>query len=84
MVFEIDGKKAELILEQTPLGGISFQEEVLQAPFFGSMPTDDCSRSPHVLSLRLKRRKNALAGVVAAVAMNLSFWLPHWAELRRA
>jgi CubicO group peptidase (beta-lactamase class C family) len=83
-VLEIDGKETRTIRAQNPLGGISFRQGVFQAPFFGSIPTDDCKRSRHVLFLRLRRRGDTLSGVVAAVAINRSFWLPHWVELARA
>lgn len=85
MLLEIDGKKTRPIRVQTPLGGIRFREDVFQAPFFGSIPTDDLQsrKAGHVLFLRLRRRGDTLGGVVAAVAMNRTFWLPHWTELRR-
>jgi CubicO group peptidase (beta-lactamase class C family) len=82
-VLEIDGKETSTIGVQNPLGSISFRQGVFQAPFFGSIPTDDCKRSNHVLFLRLRMRGDTLSGVVAAVAMNRDFWLPHWMELRR-
>jgi hypothetical protein len=80
---EIDGKETRAIQVPNPLGGISFRQGVFQAPFFGSILTDDCKRSPHVLFLRLRERGDTLSGVAAAVAVNRAFWLPHWMELRR-
>lgn len=80
---EIDGRKTVPIRAPTPLGGIRFTEGVLEAPFFGTIETDDALRSRHVLFLRLRRRGHVLGGVVAAVAMNRTFWLPYRMELRR-
>jgi len=84
IVLEIDGEEARPIRVQNPLGGIRFRDGVFEAPFFGSIPTDDCRRSRHVLFLRLRLRGDTLAGVISAVAMNRTFWLPHWVELTRA
>jgi len=84
IVLEIDGEEARPIRVQNPLGGIRFRDGVFEAPFFGSIPTDDCRRSRHVLFLRLRLRGDTLAGVISAVAMNRTFWLPHWVELTKA
>jgi len=83
MELEIDGRKTVPIRVQSPLGRIRFTDGVFEAPFFGSIPTDDAGRSRHVLFLRLRKRGDTLSGVVAAVAMNETFWLPYWMELGR-
>lgn len=83
IVLEIDGKKTRPMRVRNPLGRVRFRDGVFQAPFFGSIPTDDCKRSQHVLFLRLRRRGDTLSGVAAAVAMNQTFWLPHWMELKK-
>ena len=83
MELEIDGRKTVPIRVQSPLGRVRFTDGVFEAPFFGSIPTDDAGRSRHVLFLRLRKRGDTLSGVVAAVAMNQTFWLPYWTELRR-
>jgi hypothetical protein len=83
MELEIDGRKTAPVRVRSPLGGVRFKDGVFEAPFFGTIETDDALRSRHVLFLRLKRRGDTLGGVVAAVAMNQTFWLPYWIELRR-
>jgi hypothetical protein len=83
MELEIDGRKTVPIRVQSPLGKVRFTDGVFEAPFFGSIPTDDAGRSRHVLFVRLRKRGDTLSGVVAAVAMNQTFWLPYWTELRR-
>jgi hypothetical protein len=83
MELEIDGRKTVPIRVQSPLGRVRFTDGVFEAPFFGSIPTDDAGRSRHVLFLRLRKRGDTLSGVVAAVAMNQTFWLPYRTELGR-
>ena len=83
LVLEIDGRKTRPVRAQSPLGRVRFNEGVFEGPFFGSIPTEDAGRSRHVLFLRLRQRGDTLSGVVAAVAMNRTFWLPYWMELRR-
>jgi hypothetical protein len=67
----------------SPLGDARFEDGVFEAPFFGTIETDDALRSRHVLFLRLRKRDGVLSGVVAAVAMNQTFWLPYWMEMKR-
>ncbi len=80
---EIEGRSYGPIRVENPLGAARFRDGVLEGPFFGSIPTADASRSRHVLFLRLRLRGDTLKGVVSAVAMNRTFWLPYWTELRR-
>lgn len=84
MALEIDGMERGPIRVRTPLGGVTFRRGALEGPFLGSIPTDDCARARHVIYLRLRRRGDMLSGVAAAVAVDRTFWLPHWMELRRA
>jgi CubicO group peptidase (beta-lactamase class C family) len=83
MELEIDGRKTVPVRVRSPLGGVRFTDDVFEAPFFGTIETDDALRSRHVLFLRLRKRDGVLSGVVAAVAMNQTFWLPYWMELKR-
>jgi CubicO group peptidase (beta-lactamase class C family) len=80
---EIDGRRTVPLRVKNPLGDPRFEDGVFEAPFFGTIETDDALRSRHVLVLRLRRRGDVLSGVVAAVAMNRTFRLPYWMELRR-
>jgi len=83
MELEIDGRKTVPVRVRSPLGDARFEEGVFEAPFFGTIETDDALRSRHVLFLRLRKRDDVLSGIVAAVAMNQTFWLPYWMELKR-
>ncbi len=83
MELEIDGRKTVPVRVQSPLGDARFEDGVFEAPFFGTIETDDALRSRHVLFLRLRKRDGVLSGVVAAVAMNQTFWLPYWMEMKR-
>ncbi len=83
MELEIDGRKTAPVRVRSPLGGARFKDGVFEAPFFGTIETDDALRSGHVLFLRLREHGDKLSGVAAAVAMNQSFWLPYWTELRK-
>jgi CubicO group peptidase (beta-lactamase class C family) len=83
MELEIDGRKTVPVRVRSPLGDARFKDGVFEAPFFGTIETDDALRSRHVLFLRLRKRDDVLSGVVAAVAMNQTFWLPYWVELKR-
>jgi hypothetical protein len=80
---EIDGRRTVPVRVRSPLGVPRFSEGVFEAPFFGTIETDDALRSRHVLVLRLRRRGDVLSGVVAAVALNRTFRLPYWMELKR-
>jgi hypothetical protein len=55
----------------------------LSGLFFGTIPTEDAGRSPHVIFLRLQLKGDTLSGTVSAVAMNQAFSLPYWASLTR-
>ncbi|MDH3524321.1 MAG: beta-lactamase family protein [Acidobacteriota bacterium] len=83
IVLAIDGKEAGPIGGSNPLGRLSFEDGVLEGPFFGSIPSSDCRRSNHVVFLRLREVGDSLGGVAACVAMDRSFWLPHWMELKK-
>jgi CubicO group peptidase (beta-lactamase class C family) len=83
MELEIDGRKTVPVRVRSPLGDARFEDGVFEVPFFGTIETDDALRSRHVLFLRLRKWDGVLSGVVAAVAMNQTFWLPYWMELRR-
>jgi hypothetical protein len=80
---ELDGRKGGAIPIATPLGPLAFRNGWLSGLFFGSIPTEDARRSPHVVFLRLQLQGDTLAGTVSAVAVDQSFALPYWASLER-
>jgi CubicO group peptidase (beta-lactamase class C family) len=80
---DIDGRTTQPIPVENPLGFVGFQDGVLKGPFFGAIPTDDARRSPHVLFLRLRLRDDSLYGYIAAAAMDRTFVLPSWMELKK-
>ena len=53
----------------------------LKALFMLHLTTPDAMRSPHILLLECRTRRNRLTGYVAAIAMDQTFCLPHWIEL---
>ncbi len=79
----LDGRTGGPIPITTALGPLAFQNGWLSGLFFGSIPTEDAKRSPHVVFLRLQLRGDSLNGTVSAVAVNQSFALPYWASLKR-
>jgi len=83
IIIELDGRTGGPIPIATALGPLGFQDGWLSGLFFGSIPTEDAKRSPHVVFLRLQLRGDALSGTVSAVAVNQSFALPYWASLKR-
>ena len=83
MAIELDGKPGGPINIRTPLGPLGFRNGWLTGLFFGTMPTEDAGRSPHVVFLRLQLKGETLAGTVSAVAVNQTFALPYWASLTR-
>ena len=80
---EIGGTRSRPIQIRNPLGQPSFHGLILEAPFFGSLATDEARRAHHVLFLRVRRQDDRLTGVVSAVALNRTFWLPYWIDLKR-
>lgn len=80
---EIEGTRMRPIQLRNPLGQPSFHDSLLEAPFFGTLATDEARRSHHVLFLRVRRQSDRLSGVVSAVALNRTFWLPYWIDLKR-
>lgn len=80
---EIDGRPGRLVPVHTPLGPPRFHDGWFSALFFGTISTDDASRSPHVVFVRLQLRGDTLRGTASAVAMNQAFSLPYWASLMR-
>ncbi|MFO7733805.1 MAG: serine hydrolase domain-containing protein [Candidatus Aminicenantes bacterium] len=83
VTIEIDGRTGAPIPMNTPLGPLGFRNGWLSGLFFGSIPTEDARRSPHVVFLRLRLQGDTLSGTVSAVAVNQSFALPYWASLER-
>jgi len=83
IAIELDGRPGGLIPIETPLGPLSFQNAWLSGLFFGTIPTEDARRLPHVVFLRLQLKGDTLAGTVSAVAVNQNFSLPYWASLKR-
>lgn len=79
----LDGRAGGPVPLDTPLGPLAFRDGWFSGLFFGSVPTDDARRSPHVVFLRLRLRGENLTGTVSAVAVDQSFALPHWASLER-
>ncbi len=82
-LIEIDGEETRMIRDNNPLGSLTYNNGWLEAPFFGTIPTNDCQRARHVVYLRLRVDHNALRGIAAAIAIDESFWLPHWISLTR-
>jgi hypothetical protein len=80
---ELDGRPGKPIPIETPLGPLRFQNNWLTGLFFGTIPTEDAKRLPHVVSLRLQLKGDTLSGTVSAVAINQIFGLPYWASLKR-
>jgi hypothetical protein len=62
MELEIDGRKTVPVRVQSPLGDARFEDGVFEAPFFGTIETDDALRSRHVLFLRLSAPQKAGRG----------------------
>lgn len=83
VTLEIDGRPGKPIPIRTALPSLAFRNGVLTGPFFGRIDTADAARSPHVLFLRVRLRGQRLDGFVAAAAMNQTFVLPHWIELKK-
>jgi len=81
---ELGGQPGGPIPMNTPLGPLGFRDGWLSGLFFGSIPTEDAERSPHVVFLRLRLKGDALGGTVSAVAVNQAFGLPYWASLKRS
>jgi len=79
----LDGRPGGPIPITTPLGPLGFRNGWLSGVFFGTIPTEDANRSPHVVFLRLQLKGDSLAGTVSAVAVNQTFALPYWASLKR-
>lgn len=79
----IDGRTAQPIPVENPLGLVGFYDGVFKGPFFGAIPTDDARRSQSVLFLRLRLRDDTMYGYVAAVAMDRTFILPSWMALKK-
>jgi hypothetical protein len=83
MAIELGGRPGRPIPFETPLGPLAFRNGWLTGLFFGTIPTEDAGRSPHVVFLRLQLRGETLSGTVSAVAVNQMFALPYWASLKR-
>lgn len=83
IAIEIDGQRGTPIPFDTPLGPLAFRNGWLTGLFFGTIPTDDARRSPHVVFLRLKLTGDTLAGTASAVAVDQTFALPYWTSLKR-
>jgi CubicO group peptidase (beta-lactamase class C family) len=83
IAIELDGQPGGPIPINTPLGPLGFRNGWLTGLFFGTIPTEDAKRSPHVVFLRLQLRGDTLSGTVSAVAANQTFALPYWASLKR-
>lgn len=83
ITIELDGRTGGPIPVMTALGPLGFRNGWLTGLFFGSIPTEDAKRSPHVVFLRLQLQGDTLSGTVSAVAVNQSFALPCWALLKR-
>ena len=84
MTLAIDGKPGQLVRVENPLGPAGYFDGVVKGTFFGRIPTEDATRSQHVVYLNVRPRGEKLAGTVSAVAMNRMFILPSWIELERA
>jgi hypothetical protein len=78
---EINGRSAAQLKIATPLGEMGFQGGVFKALFMLHLTTPDAMRSPHILLLECRTRRDHLTGYVAAIAMDQTFCLPHWIEL---
>ena len=83
IAIELNGQPGAPIPVNTPLGPLAFRNGWLTGLFFGTVPTTDAQRSPHVVFLRLQLKGDTLTGSVTAVAINRTFALPHWASLKR-
>jgi CubicO group peptidase (beta-lactamase class C family) len=77
------GQATTPIPVETPLGVVEFKDGVFQGPFFGAIPTADARRGQHVVFLRLRLRDEVLYGYIAAVAVDQTFILPNWMELKK-
>jgi CubicO group peptidase (beta-lactamase class C family) len=84
IAIELDGRPGGPIRINTPLGPLTFRNGWLTGLFFGTIPTEDANRSPHVVFLRLQLKGDTLSGTVSAVAVNQTFALPYWAWLKRS
>ena len=82
ITIELDGRTGGPIPITTALGPLSFRDGWLSGLFFGSIPTEDAKRSPHVVFLRLQLQGDILSGTVSAVAVDKSFALPYWVSLK--
>jgi len=80
----IDGKPGQPVRVENPLGPAGYFDGVVKGTFFGRIPTEDATRSQHVVYLNVRPRGGRLCGTVSAVAMNRMFILPSWIELERA
>lgn len=83
MAVTLDGRTGGPIPITTALGPLAFRKGWVSGLFYGSLPTDDAKRSPHVIFLRLQLRGDTLGGTVSAVAVDQSFGLPYWVSLKR-
>jgi len=84
ITLSIDGKPGQPVRVENPLGPAGYFDGVVKGTFFGRIPTEDATRSQHVVYLNVRPRGDKLTGTVAAVAMNRMFILPSWIELERA
>ncbi|MFC2165959.1 serine hydrolase domain-containing protein [Acidobacteriota bacterium] len=80
---EINGRSATQLKIVTPLGEMGFQGCSFRALFMLHLTTPDAIRSPHILLLECRQRRDRLTGYAAAIAMNQTFCLPYWIELAR-
>ncbi|MDH5468513.1 MAG: serine hydrolase, partial [Candidatus Aminicenantes bacterium] len=80
---ELDGKIFSPLNMKTPLGDMQFKDGVFQGPFYGNFNTFESARSPHIPFIRVKLQGQSLSGYIAAVAVNQSFCLPFWIELKK-
>ena len=80
---ELDGKIFSPLTMKTPLGTMKFKDGIFQGPFYGNFNTFESARSPHIPFIRLKLQGQRLSGYIAAVAVNQSFCLPFWIELKK-
>lgn len=70
----------------TLLNMVSFNNDTLEGRMMGDIGTEDASRRPHVLRLRLKLRGDALNGAVTAMSTpgnRAGNALSYWAELKK-
>jgi len=81
--FELEGRTLSSLNMKTPLGRMGFNNGVFKGMFFGSIPTADTARAPHVIFITMKLRDDRLDGYAAAIAMDRNFCLPNWIELSK-